>query len=473
MLASFTRWLAVALLLASFAACARDEGTKAGISKAGFIEAISPGAKSPTNVLTLGQVARGALETSDPLLGDSSHYDIWSYQGRRGERIQITLESTDFDAYLMLGREVDGRLDSLGRDDDGGGDSNARITIELPADGGYIVLANSFRPRQLGAYTLRVESQPAPAQTTAAGGIDWAARYPGGGDPKGRYALVVGIDDYRGIATSLPGAAADPRLIGRILVERYGFRPENVIAITDRDATRDHITQAFLRHLGQAGSDGLAVFYFSGHGVKANGNLGLTGDLDPEADGVDEALYVWGSDGRGSLILDDELGFLADRLQSDRVLFIIDACFSGTGTRGGTAGQPKEVQFEDVRNTLTMPKTFLTDGARTAARPGARKGISDLMREPQRHLLLAASADDQLSWTGGGWPKYGRNISVFTYYLSDALEAAPENATFTQLMGPVRDQTDAHTQRENNARQTPQTEGRQASARIREFLRQR
>jgi hypothetical protein len=95
------------------------------------------------------------------------------------------------------------------------------------------------------------------------------------------------------------------------------------------------------------------------------------------------------------------------------------------------------------------------------------------MREPQRHLLLAASSDAQLSWTASGWPRYGGTISVFTYYLAEALEQAAPNATFAQLSNTVRDQTDAYTQRRYQARQTPQAEGRASSTRIRDFLAQR
>jgi len=37
-------------------------------------------------------------------------------------------------------------------------------------------------------------------------------------------------------------------------------------------------------------------------------------------------------------------GFLADRLATDRDLFIIDSCYAGTGTRGATpGGRAKEV----------------------------------------------------------------------------------------------------------------------------------
>lgn len=465
---------AVAVLALCLTSCTGGDAAKAVVSKQALLASASVAAKSAPTSLVLGQSVTGSLEASDPMLPDSSYYDQWTYDGRRGERIRVTLESSAFDAFVLLGRQSADGVEMLEQNDDGAGGTNARISFELPADGTYLVLANSYGARALGSYSLRVERDEAPtsAQTSTAP-IDYAARYPGGGDPRARYALLVGIDDYAGIGNSLRGPVADARLIGRILVERYGFLPRNVIYITDREATREHMAEAFLRHLGQAGPEGVAVFFYSGHGMQMEENLALTGTLDPESDQVDEALFVWGADGRGGVLLDDELGFLASRLRTDRVLMIMDACYSGTGTRGGARGQAKEQKFSDVKGNITMPRAYLTDAASAASITPRTGSVSDLLAEPQRHLLLAASSDDQLSWTATGWPKYGGTISVFTYYLAEALEASATNATFSQVMDQVRDKTLAYVQNTHNARQTPQAEGRQSSASIREFLRQR
>ena len=469
------RFLVLPLATLLLGSCTSDDAGKAkgSVSKDTFLSSVSLAAKSAPNTLVLGQSVTGTLEASDPQLPDKSRYDQWMYDGRKGESIQITLESSAFDAYLILGRQNGSTIEPVEQNDDGAGGTNARITATLPMDGAYVVMANSFGEGATGAYTLRVEQAGAGgASRQPAAAVDYASRYPGGGDPKGRYAVMVGIDDYQGIANNLNGPVADARLMGRILVERYGFLPTNVVYITDRDATREHVTQAFLRHLGQAGPDGVAVFYYSGHGMQMEENLALTGNMDPERDNVDEALVIWGENGRGGVLLDDELGFLASRLRTDRVLMIMDACFSGTGTRGAAGGQAKEVKFSDVAGNLTVPTSFLTDSV-AASTAGKSGDATDLLGEPERHLLLAASSDDQLSWTASGWPKYGGTISVFTYYLAEALEAAPQAATFSNVMQGVRDKTLAYTQSNYNARQTPQPEGRQRGTSIREFLRQR
>ena len=121
----------------------------------------------------------------------------------------------------------------------------------------------------------------------------------------------------------------------RALVERFGFDPANVVTLTDSDATRQNIAQGFAQHLGQAGPNGVAVFFYSGHGTQIGENIGLTGSLDPEPRGEgDEAIYIYGHDSQSSVILDEELGYLIETIDAGRTLVVVDACFSGEITRG-------------------------------------------------------------------------------------------------------------------------------------------
>lgn len=463
------RYAAVTAVLIGLAACGKAPAPE---SKSQLSAEENTEAKSAPSTIAAGQTVQGALESSDPTLGDGSRYDSYVYLGRRGEKIQITLESGAFDAFLMLFQAGESSAQKLAQDDDGAGGTNAQISYVLPADGAYIIVANSFGANGTGAYSLRVTRDEA-ASAAARTPIDYAARYPGGGDPKGRYAVLVGVDDYRGIGNSLRGPVADARLTGKILVERYGFKPENIVYILDREATREHVIEAFQRHLGQAGPDGVAVFYYSGHGMQFNANVGLTGTMDPEPTGVDQALYLWSDNGQGGMLLDDEIGFLASRLNTDRALIISDACFSGSGTRGGEGGQAKEEKFDDVKGGLTVPRQFLIDNARAASLSPNYPSAADLRGEPARHIYLGGSQDDQVSWTASGWPKHGGIISVFTYYLAENIETAGETATWADVMNGVRSQTVEYTQNKYNTRQTPQIQGAKRNTSIAEYLGQR
>ena len=114
--------------------------------------------------ISLGQTVRGRIEASDPALDDGSNYDIWNYRGRAGERIIVTLRSSDFDAYLAFGKLDDGECTGdCETDDDGAGGTDARITATLDAAGTYQIRANTVSEGETGSYTLEVRAAaPAP-----------------------------------------------------------------------------------------------------------------------------------------------------------------------------------------------------------------------------------------------------------------------------------------------------------------------
>jgi len=105
--------------------------------------------------ITAGQTMSGQLTPSDFLRTDDNTYaDGYQYAGRAGERITITMRSAAFDAWLVLD-DPNGPLREL--DDDSGGGTNAQLTVTLPHDGNYVIVANSVA-RSSGAYTLSVQS---------------------------------------------------------------------------------------------------------------------------------------------------------------------------------------------------------------------------------------------------------------------------------------------------------------------------
>ncbi|HEX2190659.1 MAG TPA: PPC domain-containing protein [Longimicrobiaceae bacterium] len=122
-------------------------------------------AQTPVRV---GQTVSGRLTPSSKKAPeDDSFYDLYTYTGRRGERVRFTLRSSDFDAYLNVGRlGEDGSFESLDTDDDGAGGTNAKVELTLPADGTYAVRANTLRAGDTGAYTLQLERGAAPAPVT-------------------------------------------------------------------------------------------------------------------------------------------------------------------------------------------------------------------------------------------------------------------------------------------------------------------
>ena len=424
---------------------------------------------STTPVLMAGSTIQSRLAASDPLLGDGTHYRSWSYHGTARERLVVEMESEDFDTFLIFGR---GRLGSsfewLAEDDDGGSGSNSRLSVTLPDDGTYTIVANSFDVGE-GAFELVVESESPAVQRAA---------YPGSGDPTERYALLVGIDDYPGTDSDLQGPRGDVAMMHDLLVSTYGFTHENIVTLLDQEATRNGIAQAFSAHLGQAGSDGVAVFFYSGHGTRLGDNRGIGHPVDAEEDGVDEALVVWGESGAMTLILDDELGLMADNLRTPRTLLIVDACFSGTASRGGSAsaGQPKLMPLALLTN-LRYPRHILGAASVLPAfpMPQGSKAVTAIDRtwRPERHVLLAASSEDEVAWTAGLMPGWSEPVSVFTYFLYQTLVDQGSNATFDSVHADLVEAVANRQRAHELPRQTPQVAGEASGQTVRQFLSKR
>ncbi len=116
-------------------------------------------ASSPTSdVLTAGQTITGQLDTSDTQASDDSYFDVYFYEGRPGERLLITLTSSDFDTYLEWAREEASGFETVDSDDDGAGNTNSRLEVTVDRAGRYAILANSYAGGQTGRYTLSIES---------------------------------------------------------------------------------------------------------------------------------------------------------------------------------------------------------------------------------------------------------------------------------------------------------------------------
>lgn len=143
-----------------------------GVSAAGELPSCEPDGA----LVAAGDTASAALETSDCLLPEGRYADVWTTTVDTASVLRITLSSTKFDAYLQV---ADSSGTRIARDDDGGGDMNAALTLEL-APGLYQLWATSYLAEQLGAYELTVGPAPAGTSAGAAPALDPALdRLPG------------------------------------------------------------------------------------------------------------------------------------------------------------------------------------------------------------------------------------------------------------------------------------------------------
>lgn len=117
--------------------------------------------------LSVGTEAAGSLQDGDQRLDSGEYVDVWTFQGRAGQQVTINMSSTEVDAYLML-RGPAGV--SEWNDDRATGETNARITVRLPADGLYRISATSYEPDESGDYRISLIEGAGPGSGQEGGG---------------------------------------------------------------------------------------------------------------------------------------------------------------------------------------------------------------------------------------------------------------------------------------------------------------
>lgn len=113
----------------------------------------------PTQSDVVGNIGYGESVTSS--IPQNFAQQQYRFSANSGDTVEITLSSADFDSYLFL---YDSAGVVLAQDDDGAGDRNARIVYTIPANGEYVIGADSFgnvvgiNPA-FGAFTLTLNLQ--------------------------------------------------------------------------------------------------------------------------------------------------------------------------------------------------------------------------------------------------------------------------------------------------------------------------
>jgi hypothetical protein len=199
-------------------------------------------------------------------------------------------------------------------------------------------------------------------------------------------ALVIGINAYPDIrvngvggARNLRGAANDAKNVKEALTAHFDVKSDEIKLLVDGEASRDAILAGFRDWLIEGTKKGdRVIFYFAGHGAQVEDESGDEGD-----DKFDEVLVP--SDTKGELegpeaglsgfITDDEIGKLIEELPGRQVMMIVDACHSGTITRGAL----------DIRQSGTSAdpagQGIEADGSYTGVRtltPNGPVGVLDL-----------------------------------------------------------------------------------------------
>jgi hypothetical protein len=226
------------------------------------------------------------------------------------------------------------------------------------------------------------------------------------GTPR-KLALLVGINDYPNTNqfATLYGCLTDVELQRHLLIHCFGFHPHDVRTLTDANATRKGILEAFNEHLiKQAKSGDVVVFHYSGHGSRI---------ADPDGDNADklnstlvpvDAPLPPEYPRQGGAVQDitgHTLFLLMSAVQTENITVVLDSCYSGGGTRGnvrirsrdgGSQLQMSVAEKAYQQQLLSLirmsPEEFIKQRRR-----GVAKGV--VMAATQRHQTAAdASFDD-------------------------------------------------------------------------------
>ncbi|MBD2777428.1 trypsin-like peptidase domain-containing protein [Iningainema tapete] len=105
-----------------------------------------------------GQVVQASLKNGDRVLPNNSYFHLYVFQGKAGQRVTIEMASQQIDSHIYL--LLPGKEKLVAQNDDiSPQDFNAKLTVTLPDNGIYYVLANTFEAGESGNYSLRAVVQ--------------------------------------------------------------------------------------------------------------------------------------------------------------------------------------------------------------------------------------------------------------------------------------------------------------------------
>ncbi|BAY96218.1 peptidase C14 caspase catalytic subunit p20 [Tolypothrix tenuis PCC 7101] len=248
------------------------------------------------------------------------------------------------------------------------------------------------------------------------------------------YALLVGIDNYPQPIKSLKGCVNDITAIQAYLKNQIAgeWQLREPRILTNEQATRAAIIDGFQNYLCQAGSEDIALFYYSGHGGQEKAPEEFW-HLEP--DRLDETLVCYDSRTPGNYDLaDKELRYLLFQVakKNPRVIVILDSCHSGSGTRDipqGVRLAPEDTRDRPLSSFIFAEDASFTNLLLTASAVNKKKTGLELPKG--RHILLAACRDDQYAKEYQGDDNQTRG--AFSYFFLKSLEQTNGSLSYLDL----------------------------------------
>ncbi|MBD2235437.1 caspase family protein [Aulosira sp. FACHB-113] len=267
-------------------------------------------------------------------------------------------------------------------------------------------------------------------------------------------ALLVGINDYLKVGNfqwyPLEGAVNDTQIQKELLINLFGFQPEDIRILHDQEATRANILQAFEDHLINWAQPGdVVIFHFSGHGSQV-------ADLDKVFDDgrvstivpIDSPLPP-GYPNKGGEVDDitgHTLWLLMQKINTENITFVLDSCYSGGARKGiltvrSRPGDQELLRITDSKIQLLASKQEQEYQKQLMSRLNLSNPDFAKLRQqgvPKGVMLAAARRNEAAIDTSFADTPCG----IFTYILSRYLWQQTGVNSVNQLMVSTANTTD-------------------------------
>ncbi len=177
------------------------------------------------------------------------------------------------------------------------------------------------------------------------------------------YALIIGIDKYKGIWPPLKNAVSDAKAIETSLT-KYKF--DVFHELYNEQATREKIIDEFEWLMANVKEQDNVFIYYSGHGeLKKELNKGYWVPSDA------------GTASTSNYISNNDIQTFLTGIKSKHTLLVSDACFSGDIFRGNTVSVPfeeSEKYYKEVHGLVS--RQAMTSGGIEPVMDGGKEGHS-------------------------------------------------------------------------------------------------
>ena len=277
------------------------------------------------------------------------------------------------------------------------------------------------------------------------------------GAATGRRALLVGVTkyDHLAVGSHLSGPGNDVKLLRKTLLDRYRFRTEDIVCLTEDEGkpelrpTRANIAREFKRLADEAKPGDQVVVLLAGHGDRQP-ETDPPDAAAPEPDGIDEIFLPadvepWhGFPARVPQAIPDKTlrdWFAAITAKKAYVWALFDCCHSGSMTRAG------EVVRQLPAGVMVPDEELVKARERAAKRPGrpeAEPGKPSVVLG-RNDFLVAMFACREFETTPES-PQPASSVTakyhgLLTYTVVGVLEQAAASATpltYAELMQRVQ-----------------------------------